>query len=173
MKEPILETERFILRPLTVDDAEAVFAWAGDERVAKFMGYTCHENIEVTKAWLSSLKDSPENHFDWGFVLKENNRLIGSGGIYWSEENNAWNLGYNMAFDYWGNGYTTEITKRMIKFAYENLGARDFVAYHAVDNPASGRVMEKCGMKFSHFGEYSKIDGSVTFKTKVYKLHLE
>lgn len=173
MKEQILETKRFILRPLTIDDAEDVFSWASDERVAKFMIYPKHENIEVTKAWLSSLADSDEKSFDWGFVLKENGRLIGSGGVYWKDEHDAWSFGYNIAYDYWNKGYTTEIAKRMIKYAYDNLNARDFISEHAVDNPASGRVMEKCGMKFSHMGEYSKFDRSATFKAKFYKMHLE
>lgn len=81
-------------------------------------------------------------------------------------------IGYNFAFDYWNKGYATEVTKRMIKYAYEVLGAKNFVAAHAVGNPASGRVMEKCGMKFSHMGECSKFDGSQTFKAKFYKLNL-
>lgn len=38
-KEPILETERLILRPITLDDAEACFSWNSDERVTKFMSY--------------------------------------------------------------------------------------------------------------------------------------
>ncbi len=173
MEIPILETERLILRPLTIGDAEEVFSWASDERVTRFMGYPKHENIEVTKAWLSSLADVSEKSFDWGFVLKENGKLIGSGGVSWNDEYNAWTFGYNISFDCWGRGYTTEVTKRMIKYAYENLGSRDFVAYHAIDNPASGRVIEKCGMRFSHFGEYSKFDGSATFKAKFYKMHLD
>ncbi len=40
---PIIETERIILRPLTLDDAEAVFKWTGDERVAEYMIYPCHQ----------------------------------------------------------------------------------------------------------------------------------
>ena len=173
MKEPVLETERFILRPLTLEDAEDVFSWASDERVTKYMIYPRHENIEITKDWLSSLDQLPENNFNWGFVLKENNRLIGSGGIKYNEEIKAWTFGYNISFDCWGNGYVTEIIKHMIKFVYDNFGARDFVADHAVDNPASGRVMEKCGMKFSHYGEYTKLDGSQTFKAKFYIMHLD
>ena len=173
MKEPILETERLVLRPLTIDDAEDVYKWTSDERVTKYMIYPKHENIDITKEWLSSLEHSPENHFNWGFVLKENNRLIGSGGIRYNEEIKAWFFGYNISFDCWGKGYTTEVTKRMIKYVYENFGARDFVSDHAVDNPASGRVMEKCGMKFSHYGEYTKLDGSQTFKAKFYKMHLD
>lgn len=52
---PVIETERLILRPLTVNDANAVFEWTGDERVAEYMIYPCHENIEVTREWLNSL----------------------------------------------------------------------------------------------------------------------
>lgn len=62
MKEPVLETERLILRPLTIKDAEDVFKWASDERVAKYMIYPRHENIETTIAWLESLKDLPDNN---------------------------------------------------------------------------------------------------------------
>lgn len=173
MKVPIIETERLILRPLTLDDAEDVFKWAGDERVAKYMIYPCHKNIEVTKDWLKSLQEFKEGNFDWGFVLKESGQLVGSGGVYYKEDEKAWNFGYNIAFDYWNKGYTTEAAKAMIKYAYENFGARDFISVHAVDNPASGRVMEKCGLKFSHYGEYSKFDGSATFKAKFYKMHMD
>jgi len=57
----------------------------------------------------------------------------------------------------------------MIKFAHEIFNARCFCSNHAIDNPASGRVMEKCGLKFEHYGEYSKFDGTQTFKAKFYK----
>lgn len=51
-KEPILETERLILRPLTIEDAPACFEWASDERVAKYMAYTKAENISEEIEWL-------------------------------------------------------------------------------------------------------------------------
>ena len=56
-KEPILATERLVLRPLTVDDAAAVFEWASDSRVAKFMSYPQHTDIMQTIDWLKSLED--------------------------------------------------------------------------------------------------------------------
>ncbi len=173
MKEVTLETERLILRPLTVDDAEDVFEWTNDERVTKYMSYPRHESIETTKWWLSSLKELPDDDFQFGFVLKETGRLIGSGGIRYSDKEKAWTFGYNIRFYCWNKGYTTEAAKRMIDFAYKEQGAREFIAEHAVDNPASGRVIEKCGLEFSHYGEYSRLDGSETFKAKFYKLHLD
>lgn len=169
---PIIETERLILRPLTVDDAESVFEWAGDERVAEYMIYTCHNSIEVTKEWLESL-ESLENEYTWGFVRKSDGKLIGSGGIRFRASENAWSFGYNFRYDCWGNGYATESAKRIISYVIENHNAKDFIAEHAVDNPASGRVIEKCGLEFEHYSEYSKFDGSRTFKSKVYKMKVE
>ena len=55
----------------------------------------------------------------------------------------------------------------------EKYGIKSFVASHAVDNPASGKVMEKCGLTFDHYGEYSTFDGTQTYKAKFYKMHLE
>ncbi len=66
-----------------------------------------------------------------------------------------------------------EAAKKMIEYAHEVHGIKTFVSNHAVDNPASGRVMEKCGLKFDHYGEYSTFDGKETFKAKFYKLVLE
>lgn len=169
---PIIETDRLILCPLTVDDAEDVFEWTGDERVAKYMIYPCHKSIEITKEWLSSL-DSLENEYTWGFVRKSDGKLIGSGGIRFRVNENAWSFGYNLRFDCWGQGYATEASKRMIKYVCSEHNAREFVSEHAVDNPASGRVIEKCGLVFEEYSEFSKFDGSQTFKCKVYRMKLD
>lgn len=63
--------------------------------------------------------------------------------------------------------------KAIISFAHNELGVNKICSNHAVDNPASGRVMEKCGLTFHHYGEYSKLDGSVTFKAKFYTMEIE
>ncbi|MDE5937151.1 MAG: GNAT family N-acetyltransferase, partial [Ruminococcus sp.] len=59
-----------------------------------------------------------------------------------------------------------------IKYVYNKNNAREFVSEHAVDNPASGRVMEKCGLTFEGYSKYAKFDGSRTFKCKVYRMKL-
>ena len=56
----------------------------------------------------------------------------------------------------------------IIDFAHNNLGVNKICGCHAVDNPRSGKVMEKCGLKFHHNDEFTKIDGSETFKAKFY-----
>lgn len=169
---PIIETERLILRPLDVKDAESVFEWTGDERVAEYMIYPCHKNIEVTKEWLKSLENL-ENEYTWGFVRKSDGRLIGSGGIRFRTDEKVWSFGYNLRYDCWGNGYATETSKRMIEYVITEHNASEFVAEHAVDNQASGRVIEKCGLVFDGYSEYTKFDKSKTFKCKVYRMKLD
>ena len=168
----ILETERLILRPLTVEDAEAVFVWVSDPDVNKYMPYSLYENLEQVRCWLEKV-EKRKTEYDFGFVCKETNILIGSGGIGSNEDGIHWEVGYNLRSDYWGRGYATEAAKRMIKFAYDNFNIRDFSANYAVDNPASGNVLKKCGMKFHHSGEYSRFDGSQTFKADYYAMHLD
>lgn len=169
---PVIETDRLILRPLEVSDSEAVFEWTGDERVAEYMIYPCHENIEVTEEWLKSL-ESLENEYVWGFVRKSDGKLMGSGSIRFRTAENVWSFGYNLRYDCWGNGYATELVKQMIKYVVQNHNAKEFVAQHAVDNKASGRVMEKCGLVFENYSGYSKSDGSKTFRSKVYRMKLD
>lgn len=171
-KEPILETERLILRPHTADDAEACFVWQSDPQVNKHLAYPLVTDISQTREWLSNLGDS--DSFRWGIVLKKTGELIGTCGTGASPYMQGYrSFAYNLRRDHWGRGYATEALMAMIKYVKENLCAKGFCVCHAVENPASGRVLEKCGLKFHRFGEYSKLDGSVTFKAKYYVLEFE
>ena len=67
---PTLESERLILRPLTLDDYQAVFKWTGDPRVNKYMIYPLYKNVEEGKAWLETLYED-EKKLDYGFVLNQ------------------------------------------------------------------------------------------------------
>ena len=60
--------------------------------------------------------------------------------------------------------------RAIVDYAHNKLGVNEICSCHAVDNPRSGKVMEKLGLKFHHFGEYTKLDGSKTFKAKFYAL---
>lgn len=167
--EPYIETERLVLKPLSVEDAADVFQWVADPEVNRFMIYPLYQNLEQVKSWLCK---ADAHHLEFGYYLKSNGKCIGSGGIGKGKDG-IHELGYNLNRDYWHQGYATEAAKAMIAWAYRELGVHDFVASHAKANIASGRVIQKCGFQYDHEGEYSKFDGSATFPASYYTLHLD
>ena len=169
MHAHIIETERLILRPLTQEDAAAVFAWAGDEEVVRYMAYPVYAAEEKVREWLSSLQ-AEETELHFGFVRKEDGKLIGSGSIGPDARREGfWGFGYNFRRDCWGKGYATEAAKAMIAFAGERFGVRKFSSSHVEQNRASGRVIEKCGLRFVRYGEFRKLDGSCRMRSMEYE----
>ena len=65
-----IETERLILRTVTVDDADAIFVWASDPEVNKYMIYNLHPNTDATREWIKTRDINGKEEFDLGFVLK-------------------------------------------------------------------------------------------------------
>ena len=164
-----IETERLILRPITVEDAEAVFKWASDPEVSKFMIYPRHRDISDTTGWLESIDhDNPDN-YEMAFVLKETGEVIGSGGIYYRQDEDYWNIGYNIRKDQWGKGLVPEAMQALVDHVRETRNARAIRGSFAKENKKSGRVMEKLGMTYLKEGEYTKFDGSVTFPCYYYE----
>ena len=164
-----IETERLLLRPLTLDDADAVFEWAGDPVVNRYMPYPVHGSVRDAEKWISSLGDKNE----FCFCLKDSGKVIGAGSVVYDGACDAYELGYNLNRRYWGMGYATEAAGALIQWARENLGAHDFIGCHATANKASGNVLRKCGFQFERYGKYGRYDGSEIFEASYYTLHLD
>ena len=169
MLHPNLETARLLLRPVTPEDYQAVFRWCGDPKVNRFMIYPLYRSAEEVRAWLESRSTDTPDEFDYGFVLKETGELIGEGGMFYHPEEDLWHIGYNLRADCWGRGLTTEAMGKIIDYARSVRQVRVIEACHAVDNPASGKVMEKLGLRCVGDTQYSKQDGSETFLAKTYR----
>ena len=151
MKNPVIETQRLILRPLTLEDAQAAFdGWTSDPEVAKYMRYYAHKEVGQTLEWLKSVvaNENSDTDFDWGFVLKETGELIGAGGIYYDDEDGMFEIGYNFAKKVWGQGLGTEAARAMLDFGRNTLHQTQFRGRHDVRNTASGNVMKKCGFVY-------------------------
>lgn len=159
----VLETQRLILRPLKEGDAEMMYRnWTSDERVAKYCRWYAHETIETTEELLKMYLDEAASGFEfrWGIALKENGELIGCIDVIAIEdEDRTAEIGYVLSHGYWGKGIMTEAVGAVIKELWK-CGFIKIKAVHADENTASGRVMEKCGMKFTHFSECRKKFGS-------------
>ena len=171
MITPTLEAERILLRPAKISDAEAIYNnWTSDPDVAKFMRWNVHGSVDETIAWLTSAKAnvSDENSYDWIFILKETNEPIGSGGVFYSETYDMFEIGYGIMKRYWGMGLATEAATTMLIFAVDKLNQTKLVACPANENPASARVLEKLGFVYKSDGEYSSFDGTRTHKCREY-----
>ena len=172
MKTPILETERLILRPLTLNDSEHIFkTWTSDPDVAKFMIWDVHETIDETINWLKSEVNAidSDNNYTWGMVLKENTELFGTIGLN-KKDNGIFSLGYNIAKAYWGKGFTTEAGKTVLDFASKTLNIKQFSCRHANENIASMKVMKKLGFVYISDDSYESFSGKKHFNSKNYFL---
>ena len=123
-----------------LDDAEDCYSWNSDERVTKYMSYSTYTNISQTVDWIKSTFTA-ENEWNWAFVLKEENKVIGTGSIGPSAQMKGyWGIGYNLHYNYWHKGYCTEAMSAIIDFAHKELGVNKICSDHAVDNPRSGKL---------------------------------
>jgi len=171
MTTPTIETNRLILRPLKVSDAETAFRnWTSDPNVAKFTTWSVSESLDETIAWLTNVEAnaSGDKHCDWGFVLKETDELIGSGGFVYNEEREMFEIGYVIMQKYWNMGLTTEAARAMVDFAVKTLGVSSICGKHAKENAVSGKILEKLGFVYQNDGEYSTFDGVRTFECREY-----
>ena len=143
LKPVIIETERLTLRPFCIDDAQAMFDnWASDPAVTRFLTWTPHESVEVTRAVISSwvARESAE----WCIVPKEYGEAMGSMGVV-NVDGDTVEVGYCLSQKCWGRGYAAEALRATIQALFA-MGAKRVTAKHDVNNPNSGRVMQKAGM---------------------------
>ena len=147
-----LETERLILRKFTENDAESVFKnWASDDEVTKFLTWPTHRSVEVSKAYIDFCLESykHDDSYQWGIELKETGELFGNISVVKvNEDLEALELGYVIGRRFWGDGYMAEAVKAVIAFLFEEAGANRIAARHDTNNPNSGKVMKKAGMKY-------------------------
>lgn len=146
-----LETERLILRKTMDSDVEPMFYnWANDKCVTKYLTWLPYESPEQLRAtyhqFLMENQDRPD-FFDWKIVLKDTGEPIGSIGVVKIiEKIDAVEIGYCLGYDYWHKGIMTEAFKKVIEFLFDEVGVNRIVAQHDVNNPNSGKVMNKCGL---------------------------
>nr|WP_283679034.1 GNAT family N-acetyltransferase [Clostridium perfringens] len=147
-----ISTERITLRPFCYDDAENMFKnWVNDPEVTKYLSWTPHGNLNVTKecldTWIKAY-ESDEN-YHWAITLKENpNEVIGSiGAVFIDNYLEQAHIGYCLSKKYWNKGIVSKSLKEVLSYLFQ-CGFTRIVAIHHVLNPASGQVMQKCGMKF-------------------------
>ena len=119
--------------------------------MTRYVGWEAHKTIENSRAFLASVVEQYHNGHvtSWGIEHRAEGRLIGTGGfVYWNIAHARAEIGYAIGPKYWGQGYMTEAVGAMLRFGFQRMELNRIEARCEVENIASARVMEKCGMSF-------------------------
>lgn len=155
--QPTLTTERLTLRPLDFDDVPTVTRLAGERAVASTTLNIPHPYGEDdARKWIGSHAEDFEagQSVAWGITLTESGELIGCVSLRLQPEHDRAELGYWIGTPHWGHGYATEACHAALAYGFEARDLARIQAHYLSRNPASGRVMEKLGMK--HEGKLRK-----------------
>lgn len=148
-----IETDRLILRRYVIEDADAMYKnWASDSEVTKFLTWQPHSSVEVSRGiienWLKEYSD--KKYYQWAIVLKANgNEPIGDiSVVHMNEDISMVHIGYCLGRAWWRRGIMSEALKAVMDFMFDTVEVNRVESRHDPMNPNSGKVMQKCGMKY-------------------------
>jgi RimJ/RimL family protein N-acetyltransferase len=142
---PVLETERLVLRAPRLEDAKAVTALINDRRIAENTARIPHPySVADAQAFIARAGGGKSC-----FLIElAGGEIIGGCGIDLSGRPHP-EIGYWLGLPYWGCGYATEAARALIDHAFGELGCEQLTGRARVSNPASRRVLEKCGFQWT------------------------
>ena len=158
-----------ILKYYTNDDKADLIRLFTDAAVMKHVGDGVLTEAQAEEWWRKLFeKFYPQKLHIWAVFEKENLRYVGHAGIYpRPTKKEDWEFVYFLNQNNWGKGYATEIARRLIEFAFEDLNLPQVFATVDDNHAASIHVLEKCGMKFKQFEFDESGRFSVYFCTKL------
>ena len=146
-----LQTERLLLRRFDFDDIESMLKnWIANPIIQHNYGEPTYETEDSVRELLNSWVPQYQNDsfYRWAIILKETNENIGQIAFcrVYTEAETA-ELEYCIGESYWGNGYAAEALKTVLEYSFKKPEFSKLEAFHRIENPNSGRVLQKAGMK--------------------------
>lgn len=150
VRQAVLQTERLMLRPFELADAPAVQELASSREVADTtlsIPYPYRDGM--AEAWILSHRQLRHTGLiiNLAVILRATGTLIGAIGLRLEGTHDRGELGYWIGVPWWGQGYCTEAAAAALEFGFLEVGLNRIHAAHFSRNPASGRVMQKIGMR--------------------------
>ena len=148
-KQPILRTERLILRPFVLEDASVVQRLAGDRAVADTTLAIPHPYEDgVAEAWIAAhcQQFQERKKCIFAVTLRDIPQVIGAVELGLTLPHARGELGYSIGRTFWNRGYCTEAAQAVVDYGFSALGLHRIQGRHLTRNPASGRVLLKLGM---------------------------
>ncbi|MEK4148291.1 GNAT family N-acetyltransferase [Robertmurraya sp. FSL W8-0741] len=162
-KDKTLETERLQLRLFTAADAEQVRSLCDNFTIFKTtLNMPYPYSLECALSWMANHERNftEDKLYELAITNKNNGQLYGAIALSNQRLHQNGEMAYWIGKPFWGNGYATEAARAMLEFAFEEKNYYRVYARYFKSNPASGRVLEKCGMVYEG-----------TLKDHVYKLN--
>lgn len=170
---PTLETDRLILRELTNEDAEGIFACFSNDDVTRFYGQETLKSIEEAKKIVDFFSKSyiEKRGIRWGIERKETKGIIGTIGFNaWLPKHKRAEIGYEIHPQQWRKGYTSEAVSEVLSYGFDVMGLTRIGAVVFIENEASNKLLEKVGFqKEGVLRNYMYQDGK-SYDTNVYSL---
>jgi [ribosomal protein S5]-alanine N-acetyltransferase len=150
----IQDTERLLIRPWTLDDAEVAFLVYGDAEVTRFLGNDGRPQ-ESVQTMREALQRTAERNAvykgrfgSWALFEKESGEIVGAVLLKPLPGSEKIEVGWHLARKHWGKGYATESAREAIRYGFEELGLEAIYAVVYPENARSLRVCERLGMKY-------------------------
>jgi ribosomal-protein-alanine N-acetyltransferase len=160
MSEPVLHTERLLLRRFRAADLDDLAALYADAEVMRFLGEGRPMDRAQTRERLERiLRHWQEHGFGiWALFARDGGAFVGRCGVAYLHRPGEAELAYTLARRCWGLGLATEAAAAVVRHAFEVLGLPRVVAFARVENVASIKVMKKLGMTFKEPCVYNGFD---------------
>lgn len=149
---PTLETERLILNRPTENDLGDLILHLNSDNVfsENTLNIPFPYQNENAEFWIHELVNKgfeEKKNFTFAIREKENPKLIGAIGIHLDKVHLKAEIGYWIGKEFWNKGFVSEAVREIIRFGFQDLGLNKIYATHFPHNPASGKIMQNCGMK--------------------------
>lgn len=151
-----IESQRLLFRELQPSDAEAMFELDSDPDVVKYVGVKPLTHVDQTRQMIANIRQQYLDHGigRWAVILKETNEFIGWAGLKYISELNGrkdiYDLGYRFLKRHWGKGYGSESARAFLDFGFNEMKLARISAYVDVENTASVKILENCGLQFTN-----------------------
>jgi len=174
----IIETDRLLLREITLEDKNQLFNLHSHPDVQKYTGEPRAESIEEIEDAIRTriINYEKYGYGRWATILKENKEFVGWAGLAYLPEFDEIDIGYRFLPKYWGLGIATESALGILNYGFEELELKKICAIAMQENKASIRVMEKIGMEFDKIAPYEIGSPDAIWYTcnpNVFRKHIE
>ncbi len=146
-----LRTQRIQLRPLTLGDVPAVFAYGADPQVSRYVTWPTHRSVADSLDFVQQVVRRYESGMiqTWALHHIEQDKLIGTIALDSIDDKNRYGtVGYVLARPWWNQGIMTEVLRAMLDCVFRTTPLNRIEACCDTRNPRSARVMQKSGMTF-------------------------